>query len=99
MQSILSEALNGQLDRVAVIAERKTGLRPSPATVWRWVKKGVRGSIRLKAVNHSGSWMTTSFAFDEFLHAQTAIALSSNDVSTESESERSDDRLRAAGLL
>ena len=86
--------LSGELSHVATIAKRRTGKRPAPATVWRWVKKGLRGgSIRLQAVYTSGYWATTEAAFDEFINQQTeaAFATMATDVS--------DDDLKAVGLL
>ena len=88
--------LTGQLERVTHIAAARTGKRPSAPTVWRWCKKGLRGGrIRLQAVYHSGAWMTTVEAFEEFLDAQTAYMLSDDPEL----SEATDDDLRAEGLL
>jgi hypothetical protein len=63
-----------QLEHVAIVAKRRTGKRPSPATVWRWCRKGVRGGIRLHAV-YAGYWATTTEAFDLFLKQQTDATL------------------------
>ncbi|HWL11122.1 MAG TPA: DUF1580 domain-containing protein [Planctomicrobium sp.] len=93
----LSQNLTGQIEAVSVIAKRRTGKRPSPATVWRWCRKGVRGgSVKLAAVFHGGCWQTTSEAFDQFLADQTAAALGERD---EPEQTDSDAALIAAGLL
>ena len=90
-----TDLLSGVLSHVAMIAKQRTGRKPSPATIWRWCKKGLRGgSIRLQAIYHGGYWQTTDAAFNEFLKRQTDAALSqapADDVS--------DDELRAAGLL
>ena len=89
------DLLSGPLEHVATVAKRRTGQRPHPSSIWRWVKKGLQGgSIRLAAIYHGGYWQTTDAAFDAFLKAQTEAALSqapADDVS--------DDELRAAGLL
>ncbi len=96
MSACLSESLSGTIEAVSVIAKRRTGKRPSPATVWRWCRKGVRGgSVRLQAVFHGGCWQTTPAAFDQFIADQTAAAFSHDDTANEAD----DDALRAAGLL
>lgn len=93
----LSESLSGKIEAVSVIAKRRTGKRPSPATVWRWCRKGVRhGSIKLKSVFHSGCWQTTEAAFEQFLVEQTAAALGENEPE---QRDVSDQELIAAGLL
>lgn len=87
----------GQFNRVPTIAQQRTSQRPSPATVWRWCKKGLRGGrIKLRAIYHSGQWHTTAEAFDEFLNAQTEAAFSQNEKPVE---DVSDADLRAQGLL
>lgn len=93
----LPESLTGTIEAVSVIAKRRTGKRPSPATVWRWCRKGVRhGSIKLQSVFHGGCWQTTDAAFDQFIADQTAAALGENCPEAD---DASDDDLRAAGLL
>ena len=83
---------SASLRPVSLIARERTGKRPSPATVWRWCKKGIRGGVKLEAVNIFGSWHTTSEAFAEFLRAQTAVAMAEPSGCT-------DDELRSVGLL
>jgi hypothetical protein len=90
----LPESLRGQLDPVSIVAKRRTGRKPSKPTIWRWVRKGIRGRVKLQAVCHSGTWFTTPEAFDQFLMAQTNAALA--DPPPDSDE---DDRLREAGLL
>ena len=94
MLAQLPEILDGQLEHVATVAKKRTGKRPSPATVWRWCRKGVKGGIKLTAVYASGYWQTTDAAFDEFLARQTNYALT-----PDPSPEVSDDDLKAAGLL
>lgn len=94
----LRENLSGTIEAVSVIAKRRTGKRPSPATVWRWCRKGVRnGTVKLQAVFHSGCWQTTEAAFDQFIADQTAAALEDH-VSPENNGD-TDAELIAAGLL
>lgn len=91
---------NDDLIAVTAEAKRRTGKRPSPATVWRWVKKGVRG-VRLEAVQLFGAWHTTRAAFGRFIAAQTAAALPIAD-SDDAPADRSPEtaaKLKAAGLL
>ena len=96
MSACLSQSLSGTIEAVSVIANRRTGRRPSPATVWRWCRKGVRGgSVKLQAVFHGGCWQTTPEAFDQFIADQTAAALSLHD----EPKDVTDDELRNAGLL
>jgi len=80
---------------VWIVARDRTGRRPSPATVWRWVRKGVRGG-RLEAVFLQGVWHTTSAAFADFIRRQTAAALN---LPPNEPVIASDDALRAVGLL
>jgi hypothetical protein len=90
--------LQGELAPIVSIAKARTGRRPSPATVWRWVRKGVcGGQVRLQAVYHSGKWLTTPDAFDQFIQDQTATALASSE--PEKPEDTSDADLIAAGLL
>lgn len=63
---------SGTLEPVAVVAERVTGSRPSPPTIYRWCRKGLAGGkVRLSSVLHGGCWRTTDAAFREFLTDQT----------------------------
>lgn len=90
--------LTGQIEAVSVIAKRRTGKRPSPATVWRWCRKGVRGgTIKLQAVFHGGCWQTTEAAFDQFIIDQTAAALCEHEESNLDSV--TDAELRSIGLL
>jgi len=70
--------------------------RPSPATLWRWRTKGVKG-IRLVG----GRWTTTTAAIAEFLQAVTARALPAKpgDDPAEGRSDATAAKLRDAGLL
>jgi hypothetical protein len=77
---------------IAKIAESRTGKRPAPATIWRWLRKGVRG-VKLNGVLLGGSWLTTEADFDAFIEQQTAAALApAMETAT-------DEELKAAGLL
>lgn len=81
------------LEPVQTLCRRVIGKRVSPATLWRWVRRGTRAG-RLEAVHVNGTWYTTADAFADFVNRQTAAQLG--------ESARSvdiDDELRAAGLL
>lgn len=75
------------LEPVAGVAERLTGQRPSPATLWRWLRKGCRGA-KLNAVMHSGRWLCTEADFRQFIEDQTAAALGESAGSDEDLSER-----------
>jgi hypothetical protein len=92
----LPEILSGPLEHVATIATRRMGKRPSPATIWRWVRRGNRhGTVKLTAVCYAGYWATTEAALDQFLADQTAAALREDEFAGAD----GDAELRAAGLL
>lgn len=95
----LDGLLAGQLGPVTRIAQHRTGRRPSPATIWRWCRKGLRGGVRLTAVFHSGAWHTTDRAFEQFLLDQTLAQQDRDPTGAADRSAASDDALRAAGLL
>lgn len=88
----------GTLEPVASVAQRKTGKRPPPATIWRWCRKGLRGGkVKLAAAFHGGSWCTTDAAFDAFIAAQTATQQMRH--GSHAPVGCDDDALRDAGLL
>jgi len=94
---VRDELLSGVLEHVATVAKRRTGHKPSPPTIWRWCRKGLKGGIRLQCVYHGGCWQTTDAAFDQFIAAQTAAAFASD--GEEHSDDTSDADLIAAGLL
>lgn len=51
---------------------------PSPASIWRWTRKGVRG-VKLQAWLIGGRWHTTLAAAAEFVAATTATANTTGD--------------------
>ena len=59
---------------VGEIVQARLGKSISPATLWRWARKGI-GGVRLEVIRMGGRWLTTDKAFAEFLRAQTANAL------------------------
>jgi hypothetical protein len=83
------------LEPVSAIAKARTGKRPAPSTIWRWVRKGCRG-VRLEAIQHSSVWMTTPAAFADFLRRQTDHALGPRE---SADDESLDEALAAEGLL
>jgi len=67
--------------------------------VWRWILKGVcGGTVKLEAVRCGRQWRTTDAAFDDFLRAQTAAALSRGQHASDIP-DADDAALEAAGLL
>lgn len=93
---------NDKLVPVNELCRKTLGKRVAPATLWRWLKKGVRGGIKLEAVQAAGVWCSTPAAFAKFLRAQTAACLhteSSDDDSPAERSEETADALRKAGVL
>ncbi len=73
------------------IAFDRIGKRPSQATQWRWLHKGIRG-VKLNAQYVNGRWMTTAADFDAFTQRQTTQRLAPDTAEI-------DRQLRAAGLL
>lgn len=78
---------------IGAICQRLTGTRPAPATVWRWIRRGVRGH-RLHALRIRGRWYCTRADMHDFLLRSTEATL--GDLPATS---TDDDALRAAGLL
>lgn len=96
----LIDTAHDELVPVRTIAKQRLGKTISPACLWRWVRKGVRG-CRLEAVHVMGVWHTTPAAFGAFITGQTANAFG-GDTRAESPTPRTDEkreRLRKAGLL
>ena len=84
------------LHPISTVVERLTGRRPSPATVWRWLRKGVRGA-KLNAVLCGGKWLCTEQDFRLFLQEQTDAALAAS--TTAARVPDVDEALKAQGLL
>ena len=80
---------------VAALAYEHTGRRVSPSTIWRWVRRGVRGG-RLQAYFILGRWHTTPAEFSDFVDRQSAAMLTPR---TRDVDATDDEQLRAAGLL
>jgi hypothetical protein len=77
--------------------KQKLGVDVSPATAWRWAKRGCRGS-RLKTQRVGKRLFTSAAAVDAFIRGQQAESLA--DVPTPiSRSAADEQALRAAGLL
>lgn len=96
----LIDAEHDDLVPVRQLAKKRLGKDISPACLWRWVRKGVRG-CRLEALNVMGVWHTTPAAFGAFLTSQTAAAYG-DDAPTTAPTERSAatvKKLRVARLL
>lgn len=65
------------------IAFEKTGKRPSPATQWRWLRRGCRGVV-LNGSFIGGRWLTSEANFDAFIQGQTQKQLGESDSPDES---------------
>lgn len=85
---------------VVDLATERTGRRPSPSTIWRWVRKGVNGVV-LEAVKDGKSWRTTRAAWARFINGQTIATLKRKETQepASGRSEETEQRLRAAGLI
>lgn len=85
---------------VRQLVKERTGKTISPACLWRWIRKGVRGH-RLEAVQVLGVWHTTPEAYAIFVAGQTRAALG-DDAPTSAPAPRTaekTERLKRAGLL
>jgi hypothetical protein len=92
---------NDELRPVNSLVERRLGRRLSPATIWRWRTKGVRG-VRLECYLIAGHWCSTPAALAEFFRASSEAATPVEIAVTPIVHERSpakERRLRAAKLL
>lgn len=91
-----------QLRPVSQVAEELTGCRPSPSTIWRWVRKGVVGGVKLSATRYLGKWHCKLTDFQRFLERETAAVLEADtdDRPVGSSAPPANEvELRAAGLL
>lgn len=79
---------------IADACRHLSGKRPAPATVWRWIRRGVRGE-RLNALRIRGRWHCTEGQLRDFLERSTKATLSESVPDNSS----SDESLRQNGLL
>jgi hypothetical protein len=77
--NLLSEALLSFSQLANRLPAHRGKGRCCPATVWRWVSKGVRLSsgeiLKLEAIRVAGRWLSTVEALDRFVDAQTEVRL------------------------
>ena len=93
----LIDLASDTLTPVRELARQRLGRHISPATIWRWRLKGVRGAY-LEMVWARGCWCTTDAAFAEFIREQTAAMSRAADEGSDRD-EATERRLRSAGLL
>lgn len=97
----LIDVEHDELIPVRTLAKRSIGRDISPACLWRWIRKGVRG-VKLEAVTLMGVWHSTPAAFGAFITQQTAAAMGEAPAVDAEPAERSPEkleRLRKAGLI
>ena len=82
---------------VGLALKRRMGVEISPPTIWRWVRRGVRGS-RLRTVKIGKRLFVTERAVDEFIRNQQPEPLADAPALI-SRSAADEAALRAAGLL
>lgn len=87
----------GELEPIGTVAERVLGDRPSRPTLWRWLRRGVAGGIKLEAVHALNGWRTTEAAFMNFLERRSEAMLQPRNPDLIPEAD--DDTLRETGLL
>lgn len=69
MQEHTIDPLSEDLEQVReLVKELPKGARPSPATVWRWTRKGARGT-KLHTIKVCGKLLTTREEFRRFIAA------------------------------
>lgn len=71
---------------------------PSPATLWRWHKRGILG-IRLEIIRIGGRVYSTDAALADFIRATTEARAEADNAQSEARPPATEDRLRNAGLL
>lgn len=94
-----------QLQPLLPMLARMLGHRPSPPTVWRWQKIGVKAGdrrVKLRTTRIGGKLYGTPTDVMAFIAAQNQPAIESNDAANDAAGERSPEteaRLEEAGLL
>ncbi len=96
-------AIDLRAEQLILLGEacRKLSVVASPPTLWRWRTRGVNG-VKLECVRAGRKWYTTYEALNRFLDAQSSLPVPSPAEKPQEPRTRSDktnDRLRAAGLL
>lgn len=86
----------GQLEPVANLCERITGRRPSPATVWRWTRKGTAAGI-LRTQKVFGALHTTEAEFRRW--AQAGRDAPTGHERDDDQDDVTDEQLAEAGIL
>ena len=90
--------MSDTLSPILPLLRTRLGVSPSPATVWRWVNRGVSGGVRLRAVRVGKRLFSSEQWVAEFINGQQPTS----PTPTSPSSPRTDDEraaLRAAGLL
>ncbi|HEY7425332.1 MAG TPA: DUF1580 domain-containing protein [Gemmataceae bacterium] len=81
----------------------RLGRPVSPATIWRWCRRGVRvpgnGVVYLECVRLSGRWLTSVEAISRFVARQTPLIAESPGEAPRSAGQRSRMSERAAAEL
>jgi len=81
------------------LCRRRLGRKVSPATLWRWRLKGIKG-CRLECVYVAGNWCSTTAAFAAFIRQTTeAAATPAHDAQPAERSAATTRRLKTAGLI
>ena len=96
--------MSDTLSPILPLLRTRLGVSPSPATVWRWVNRGVGGGVRLRAVRVGKRLFSSEQWVTEFISGQqpTSPTPTSPTPTSPTSSPRSSDEaaaLRAAGLL
>jgi len=91
-----------QLQPLLPLLERTLGHRPSPATVWRWCRKGVKAGddrVTLRATRIGGKLYATVEDVQRFIAAQNPPAVHDDEPPDLGRSVETTRRLESAGLL
>jgi len=81
----------------------RLGRPVSPATIWRWCRKGIRvpgvGTVYLESIRLSGRWLTSVEAISRSVARQTPLIADSPPVALHSAGQRQRAAERAAAEL
>jgi hypothetical protein len=87
------------LSPVLPLIRAKLGVSPSPATLWRWVNRGVSGGVRLRAVRVGKRLFSSEQWVTEFISGQQPTSPTPTSPTSSPRSSDEAAALRAAGLL
>ena len=91
--------MSDTLSPILPLLRTRLGVSPSPATVWRWVNRGVGGGVRLRAVRVGKRLFSSEQWVAEFIDGQQPTSPTPTSPTSSPRTENERQALRAAGLL